>query len=154
MLAAPAQQHLRVLDHLPSKPKNPALDLEGCGRWRVGKDDWQIVPDLECAQRCQHGFRRDPGVVPAGGDILACADDQEPLEPAAAEPVQLVLEAFPVGGETAVGQVVDGFAFNGELVLETADRITASKERVSDGLARKLHHESKKVAKLDLNYQG
>jgi len=64
-------------------------------------------------------------MVVAGGDVLACADDQEALEPVAPEPVQLVFEAFPVGAQTAVGQVVDGFAFDGELVLEAADRVIA-----------------------------
>jgi hypothetical protein len=42
-------------------------------------------------------------MVPAGRDILACTDDQEPLEPVAAEPVQLALESFALSAQATVG---------------------------------------------------
>jgi hypothetical protein len=59
---------------------------------------------------------------------------KEPLEPVAAKPVQLVLEAVTAAGQTAVGQVFNGFTLDGKALLETDYRVIAGKERPLDSL--------------------
>jgi hypothetical protein len=60
-------------------------------------------------------------MITTGGDILACADDQEAIKTVASEPVQFVLKPIAVGTETRVGQIVQTLAFNREDVLKTTD---------------------------------
>ena len=64
-------------------------------------------------------------MVKPADDILAATDDQETLEPVAAQAVQLVLETLPVTRQTTAGQIIEAFSFDGELVFEADDRIIA-----------------------------
>ena len=73
-------------------------------------------------------------MVMADLDILAAADDQETLEPVAPQPAQLALEARSVRGQATVDQIVDGLSFDGELVLQSFDRVIAGKERPGNSL--------------------
>ena len=48
--------------------------------------------------------------------------------------MQFVLEPVPAGTKTAVGQIVDAFALDGEALFKTAYRVIVGKERPLDSL--------------------
>jgi len=130
---ATTQQVIGVLDNFFREPPNPPFEQECRGLRRLDKHNRQVESYLKRTERRQHRFGRNLRVVSTLADILATADNQEPLEPITSETVKFVLESVPVGVHATADEVVDRLSFDGKAIFEAKNRVIASKERPLDG---------------------